>query len=95
MNILQEITNRIERRASETKNPCKLYKTESAAEKAGAKMAAIVGEHHDTKTARYLVLKVESLGKWTAAIDLTELLSRHDSIGGYVGLAANKGFYTY
>lgn len=95
MNIVKNLQARIEDRLTETKTPCKLYATEEAADKAGANIAEIVGNHHETRPANYVVIKIESIGKWTAAIDLNELCGREGRLGGYLGLACDRGFYTY
>jgi len=95
MNIIKHITHRIEETRKHNKVPCKNYATEEAAEKAVAKIAVIVGQHHDTRAADYVVFYNESWGRWVAAISLNELIQRHDSCGGYVGFAADSGFYCF
>ena len=98
MNIISELKARIESRLEETKNPCKHYSTEDRAEKAVAKMAAdaacyFTGDLTNGYTeAKYVVFEVEGLG-WVGCINLTELLSRPTSIGGYLGFCT--GFYTF
>jgi hypothetical protein len=39
------------------------------------------------------VFYIEAWGRWVGAIDLTELKSRCNSTGGYLGICT--GFYTY
>ena len=96
MNIVTNLIERIERRAQETKNPCKLYSSYEAADRAGSKIAHDVGIIHETRrAANYVVFEIPSLGKWAAAIDLSGVLSRPEAVGGYVGYAGQKGFYTY
>lgn len=96
MNVIDTLIERIERRAKETKTPCKLYSSYEAADRAGSKIASEVGDIHESRRgANYVVFEIPSLGKWTAAIDLTGLLSRPETVGGYVGYAGQKGFYTY
>lgn len=98
MNVIHEITKRIEKRRAENKNPCKNYATEAAAEKATLAIARIASEHF-TKPgerivpARYVVFYVESWGRWVGCVDLTELLRRSTSTGGYLGIC--KGFFSY
>jgi len=93
MHITETLTARIHNRMTETKNPCKHYKTDDGAVKATRKMAEIAGEHFDSnRPARFLTFKVDGLG-WVGAIDLTELISRPETIGGYLGICT--GFYTY
>lgn len=98
MNIITKVTARIEERMTETKNPCKHYKTQDAADKAGAKMAQRAANHFrahankEAKPANYVVFEIENLG-WVAAIDLTGLINRPDMSGGYLGCCT--GFFTY
>ena len=47
----------------------------------------------DAPTARYVVFFNEAWGRWVGAIDMTELLKRKNSTGGYLGVCT--GFYTY
>ena len=99
MNITEALTARIEEYRSTNKNPCKNYATREAAEKATAKMAQQAAKYFDAAnrddapSARYVVFFVEAWGRWVGAIDLTELLRRNNSTGGYVGVCT--GFYTY
>ena len=93
MDIIASLKARIEKRLTETKNPCKNYKTEMAAQKATLKMAEYAAEYFESnRPGRYVIIKIEGLG-WIGAIDLTELLSRPETIGGYLGICT--GFYTY
>jgi len=103
MNIIKSLTASIEDSRLENKNPCKNYATEEAAEKATAKMAQdaanyfsrhlVNGESEQARSARYVVFYVESWGRWVGCIDLTELLARSTSTGGYLGFC--KGFYSF
>lgn len=98
MNIIKSLIKRIEDRRIENKDACKNYATEEAAEKATSKMAVDVAIYftHEGKTltpARYVVFYVPSWGRWVGAIDMTELLHRKTSTGGYLGFC--KGFYTF
>jgi hypothetical protein len=96
MNIIESVTNRIESYRKENKSPCKSYATEAAAEKAVAKVAQIVSEHHMIdRPANYIVFFNEAWGRWNAAIDLTGVVNHPKAAGGYIGLAASMGFYTY
>lgn len=96
MNIVATLIERIEDRLTETKNPCKSYATEARAEGATERMAKEVAAYHGAdRPARYVVVYVESWGRWIGAVDLTELLSRPDTGGGYVFFCADKGFYTF
>lgn len=93
--MITKLTNGIESYRKENKNPCKNYATEQAAEKAVSRMADIVGKYHGTHQAEYLVFYIEPWGRWVGAINLSEVMKRHDYCGGYVGLAASKGFCTF
>ena len=99
MNIVAELTARIEDYRVTNKNPCKSYSTRESAEKATAQMAKRAGVYFnannnaDAAAARYVVFFNEAWGRWVGAIDLTELLKRSSSTGGYLGFC--KGFYTY
>ena len=96
MNVIQSVTSRIESYRKENKNPCKNYATEAAAEKAVSKIAKMVGEHHMLDhSANYVVFFNEAWGRWNAAIDLTGVITNPKCVGGYIGLACDKGFYTY
>lgn len=100
MNIIKSLTARIEEYRATNKNPCKNYATEAAAEKAVAAVAAMAGRHFykypnkdDARPARYVVFYVESWGRWVGCVDLTELLARPTSTGGYLGICGD--FYTF
>ena len=96
MNIIESVTSRIESYRKENKNPCKSYATKAAAEKAAAKVAKMVGDHHMIdQSANYIVFFNEAWGRWNAAIDVTGVINHHKAAGGYIGLAASMGFYTY
>lgn len=99
MDLTATLTARIEDYRSTNKNPCKNYATRAAAEKATAKMAQAAATYfdahgrEDAPSARYVVFFNEAWGRWVGAIDLTELLNRKNSTGGYLGFCI--GFYTY
>jgi len=99
MNIITELTYRIEDYRVTNKNPCKNYKTREAAEKATAEMAQQAATHFDKQgrkdapSARYIVWYNEAWGRWVGAIELSELMRRENSTGGYVGFCT--GFYTF
>lgn len=104
-NIIKELEKRIEERRKETKNPCKSYATEEAAEKATLEMATKAAELYSwsyisggakvVTPAKYVVFYIESWGRWVGAIDMTGLMLHHDFAGGYVGTIADKGFFTF
>ena len=95
MNILSELTKRITERSLENKNPCKLYTTYEAADKAGAAISEECGNLFDINgnSARYVVGAFN--GKYFAAVDMTELMGRSSFCGGYIMHAGSKGFYTF
>ena len=99
MDIIANLTARIEDYRATNKNPCKNYATRAAAEKATATMAQHAATHFDMQnrkdapSARYVVFFNEAWGRWVGAVDLTDLLRRDNSTGGYLGICT--GFYTY
>ena len=96
MNIIQTLLERIESYRVENKQPCKNYATKDRAEKATKEMARIAGLHFDSlASARYIVFYNEHWNRWVGAIDMSELLSRHDSKGGYLGICSKHNFFSY
>ena len=93
MNIIQSVLERVEAYRETNQNPCKNYATKKGAEKATKKMAEIMGNRFSSEMpARYIVIYNEAWGRWIGAIDMSELLSRKDILGGY---AVCQGFYSY
>lgn len=99
-NIIATLTARIEEHRATNKNPCKNYGSEAAAEKATSKMAQRAATYFDANdgrsdapSARYVVFYVEAWGRWVGCIDLSELLNRKNSTGGYLGQC--KGFFVF
>jgi len=98
-NIIAELTARIEEYRATNKNPCKNYATEATAEKATAKAAQEIATYFDKQSredapsARYVVFYVEAWGRWVGCIDMSELLRRSNSTGGYLGV--QPGFFKY
>jgi hypothetical protein len=97
MNIIKSLQNRISDRLTETKSPCTCYKTEAKAEQVAAELSVQYGRMFDTtgRACRYVIVYIEQLDKWTPAFDFSELFGRSTSNGGYVGVASDKGFYTF
>ena len=98
MNIITNLIARIEEYRATNKNPCKSYDTEAAAEKATATMAMTAAmhftkPHNPVVSAQYVVFFNPAWGKWVGAINMTELIGRNSSTGGYLGVC--KGFYTF
>jgi hypothetical protein len=95
MNIINELTARIEEYRLTNKQPCKNYATKEAAEKALIDASERAGKYFDKDAcpARYVVFFNEAWGRWVGAMDYTELFGRKTFTGGYI--SAVKGFYTY
>jgi hypothetical protein len=99
MNIIDNLIARIEDYRATNKQPCKSYATKAAAEKATATMAQRAATYFDqqnrtdARPANYVVFYNEAWGRWVGAIDLTNLLNRSNTTGGYLGFCT--GFYTY
>lgn len=100
MNLIAELTARIEDYRATNKQPCKNYATEAAAEKATAMAARHAANclvpkgagQQQEEPARYVVFYVKDWGRWVGCVDFTELLRRKGA-GGYIG--AIPGFFTY
>lgn len=96
MNLIAQLTARIEEFRATNARPCKSYATEQAAEKATGDVAKLAARHmlrrEDAAPARYVVFFNEAWGCWVGCVDMTELLSRKGA-GGYVGIC--KGFFSY
>lgn len=99
MNIAKDLIARVEAYRKDNKNPCKNYATEAKAEAVAAKLAQDYANYFaigETQHAcRYVVVFNEAWGRWIVGFDFTELLARRTSTGGYVGIAAQNGFYTF
>ena len=101
MNTITSLTARIEEYRTTNKNPCKNYSTEAAAEKATAKMAQDAANYFsktpgvEARPAQYVVFYNEAWGRWVGCVNLSELIQRSSSTGGYLGFCGAKGFYTY
>lgn len=100
--LITTLTARIEDFRATNKQPCKNYATKAAADKATSAMATSAALHFakdrfataETVTpARYVVFYVEAWGRWVGCIDLSELLNRSTSTGGYLGFCT--GFFVY
>lgn len=101
MNVIENLIARIEEYRATNKTPCKNYSTREAAEKATAKVAQETADYfranvkEKTRAARYVVFYNEAWGRWVGAIDLSEVLLRSNSTGGYLGFCSTKGFFSY
>ena len=101
MNIAKDLIDRIEAYRETNAKPCKAYKTEQKAEAVAEEFAKVFAKYFarfdtaDIKPCRYIVAYNEAWGKWVIGFDFTELLSRETSTGGYLGVASEKGFFTY
>ncbi len=101
MNQVDQLIARVEAYRATNKNPCKSYKTKAAAEKATAEVAQLAANHFailrniNAVPARYMVVFVPAWGRYVGAIDLTELMGRASSTGGYMGICSARGFFSY
>lgn len=106
MNLVKDLIARIEKRLTETKSPCKLYKTEAAAEKVAEEEARVLAvyfspymqdseEAKKVQPARYIIVHIPSVDKYAIGFDQTEVMRRERCSGGYVGIMADRGFYTF
>lgn len=97
MNVIKNLIERIEKRRIETAKPCKAYATEEKAEAVASEYALRYGKLFDRlgNPCRYVVVYNVAWGKWVIGFDFTELMGRRYAMGGYVGVAADEGFYTY
>lgn len=103
MNIVKSLIARIEEYRATNKNPCKNYATEAAteaaAEKATAQMAQDVANYFhkergvEARPAQYVVIYNEAWGRWVGAINMSELIQRSSSTGGYLGYCT--GFFVF
>jgi hypothetical protein len=105
MDIIKTLIARVEEARLTNKTPCKSYKHEHIAMRAGHKMARLAGNYfyagkkdtdlfwNKAQPARFCVVYVESWGRYVVGIDLTELLARPTSTGGYLGICT--GFFVY
>jgi len=98
-NVVADLIARIEERRTETKNPCKNYSTEAKAESVAKRFSKEFAAHFAVaktqQPCRYVVAFDQAWGKWIVGFDLTELMGRKTSTGGYVGVAAQAGFFSY
>lgn len=97
-NIITTLVGRIEDYRASNKNPCKNYATEDGAEKAVAAIALKAAQHFtkqgfEVTSARYIVIYCAAWGRWVGCVDMTELLARPSSTGGYIGICT--GFFTF
>lgn len=107
MNINTKLQERISRRLTETKTPCKFYKTVKNAEKVAEDLALKGAAYFDAKyqrgactlsavtPMRYIIVYIEEVQKYAIGFDMSELLGRPDIVGGYVGIVAQENHYTF
>ena len=102
MNIIKHLEQRIESYRKENKNPCRNYSTEEKAEKFYSEVAMKAAKYfhkdgnnaQNVQSAHYVVFFNKAWGRWVGGIDMTELLNRPDSTGGYLGICG-PDVYTY
>jgi len=101
-NIIKDLTARmVKDRGSNKAFPCKTYATEAAAEKAVAAVAQNAAVHFyrdrlnldNVRSADYVVFYVEAFERWVGCVNLTEVMGRSTSTGGYIGVCGD--FYTW
>jgi hypothetical protein len=97
MNTIDTLIARVEAYRATNSNPCKNYKTQAAAEKATSAVAKLAGRHFDRagNEAEYIVVFNAAWGRWIGAVNMNELVNRKTSVGGYVGICSQFGFYSY
>jgi hypothetical protein len=101
MNVAKDLIARIEAYRATNAKPCKSYKTEAKAEEVAEELAVSFANYFsrfdttDIRPCRYIVVFNEAWGRWVVGFDFTELLARQSSTGGYIGVAGDKGFFTY
>ena len=97
MNTIDTLISRVEEYRTTNKTPCKNYKTKEAAEKATALVAKLAGRHFDRagNEAEYIVVFNAAWGRWIGAVNLNELVNRKTSVGGYLGVVSQAGFFSY
>ena len=66
------------------------------AERYADKLAAQAAEHFDTaRPANYIIVHIARFDRFAIAFDINELVNRHDAKGGYVGIFAAAGHFSY
>lgn len=94
MNIIKDLTRRmIASRETNKTFPCPVYATEKNAEKATAAVAQKAAtyfsrdkEPEKARSANYVVFYIAEWDKWVGAVNLSEVLARRESTGGYLGI---------
>lgn len=91
-NLITRLTALIEANQGKRKNVFKSYATQERCERETAAMAQICATHFDTlgradaPDAEYVVIYVESLGRWFGCININEVMRRKESTGGYLAI---------
>lgn len=93
MNIVKSLVARIEKRLTETKNPCPLYATEQGAERIANEWVKKGAEYFGVpeRDVRYVIVHIPSVNKYAIGFDGSLIFARGD--GGYVGFFTNH--YTF
>jgi len=97
MNTIDTLIARVEASRATNSNPCKNYKTQANAEKATCAVAKMAGRYFDRAgiEAEYVVVFNAAWGRWIGAVNLNELVNRKTSVGRYIGVVAQAGFFSY
>ncbi|WGN90757.1 hypothetical protein [Burkholderia phage vB_BglM_WTB] len=97
MNIIKDLTRRmIASRETNKTFPCQVYASEKNAEKAMAALAQKTATYfsrdknpENARPANYVVFYIAEWDKWVGAINLSEVIARRESTGGYLGICGN------
>jgi hypothetical protein len=94
MNLIKTMVARIEERLLETKDPCKLYKSEVTAETMAEAWVVKGAEYFgvDARDVRYVIVYVPSVGKYAICFDTSYIFGAKKA-GGYVGFF--EGYFCY
>ncbi|ACV50173.1 hypothetical protein [Delftia phage PhiW-14] len=90
---------RLLKRATETKEPCRTYATQASCLIAAKKMAQATANHFaldqskDAVPADFFMMLIPNLNRWTFCIHLSEVIKRESSTGGFLGFCSD--IYTY
>ncbi len=98
-NLITKLTARIIDGQGKRKNVFKSYATQERCEKETAAMAQMCATYFDAQgradapDAEYVVIYVESLGRWFGCVNLNEVLRRPTSTGGYLMICGDTLVY--
>lgn len=95
MNTVTKLINRIEARLTETKSPCKFYKSQDKADQVAARQANKLAEYWGINVDQvdYLIVLVPSVQKYAISFDINNIVMNAPH-GGYL-FAHCDGFYQH